>query len=57
MQVKASVAQPCQEWYELSAPSAMEPSMSPLTIFLGKLIGIYCIIAALALMAARSVHP
>jgi hypothetical protein len=27
--------------------------MSPLTIFLGKLIGIYCIIAALALMAQK----
>jgi hypothetical protein len=31
----------------------MELSMSPLTIFLGKLIGIYCIIAALALMAQK----
>ncbi len=42
MQVKASVA--CL---------AMELSMSPLTIFLGKLIGIYCIIVTLALMAQK----
>ena len=27
--------------------------MSPLTVFLGKLIGLYCIIAALALMAHK----
>jgi hypothetical protein len=31
----------------------MEASMSPLTVFLGKLIGIYCIIAALAQMAQK----
>jgi hypothetical protein len=31
----------------------MEPRMSPLTVFLGKLIGLYCIIVALALMAQK----
>jgi hypothetical protein len=31
----------------------MELRMSPLTVFLGKLIGLYCIIAALALIAQK----
>jgi ABC-type amino acid transport system permease subunit len=31
----------------------MELHMSPLTIFLGKLIGLYCIIVALGLMANK----